>query len=104
MKLTDNEMWKAVTSCDAALDEQFFYAVKTTGIYCRPSCKSRAPLRENVLYFETGEDACHAGFRPCKRCRPRGLILQQVPLRKLHPHGFLGVNHLANAHISHQRS
>ena len=70
MKLTDDEMWEAVINCAPALDGQFFYAVKTVGVYCRPSCKSRTPLRKNVLYFETGEDARNAGFSPCKRCRP----------------------------------
>ena len=70
MKLTDDEMWEATINCDSNLDGRFFYAVKTVGVYCCPSCKSRAPLRKNVLYFETGEQAQRAGFRPCKRCRP----------------------------------
>ena len=70
MRLTDDEMWKAAADCDESCDGKFFYAVKTVGVYCRPSCKSRTPLRKNTEYFETREDAEKAGFRPCKRCRP----------------------------------
>jgi AraC family transcriptional regulator of adaptative response / methylphosphotriester-DNA alkyltransferase methyltransferase len=63
-------MWKAVLDCDSSYDGKFFYAVRTVGVYCRPSCKSRTPLRKNVCYFATAEEAEKAGFRPCKRCRP----------------------------------
>jgi AraC family transcriptional regulator of adaptative response / methylphosphotriester-DNA alkyltransferase methyltransferase len=70
MLYTDDEMWKATVDCDAGYDGKFFYAVKTVGVYCRPSCKSRTPLRRNVRYFETPREAEKAGFRPCKRCRP----------------------------------
>ena len=72
--MNDNEMWQAVRDCDASFDGKFFYGVKTTGIYCRPSCKSRLPKRENVVFFRTREDAEKAGFRPCKRCRPDMLL------------------------------
>ena len=65
-----SEMWEAVRSCDATYDGRFFYGVKTTGIYCRPSCKSKTPREENVEYFSTRGDAEAAGYRPCKRCRP----------------------------------
>ncbi len=64
------EMWQAVKACDAAYNGKFFYGVKTTGIYCCPSCKSRLPKRENVVFFRTRAEAEKAGFRPCKRCRP----------------------------------
>jgi AraC family transcriptional regulator of adaptative response / methylphosphotriester-DNA alkyltransferase methyltransferase len=67
---TDDEMWKAAVDCDVRYDGKFFYAVKTVGVYCRPSCKSKTPLRKNVCYFETPREAEQAGFRPCKRCRP----------------------------------
>jgi AraC family transcriptional regulator of adaptative response / methylphosphotriester-DNA alkyltransferase methyltransferase len=67
---TDDERWKATADCDTRYDGEFFYAVKTVGVYCRPSCKSRTPLRKNVCYFETPQEAEKAGFRPCKRCRP----------------------------------
>jgi len=65
--------WQAVVSCDANADGKFVYAVKTTGIYCAPSCPSRQPKPENILYFDDAEAAERAGFRPCKRCR-QGLI------------------------------
>ena len=55
---------------DASQDGRWFYAVKTTGVYCRPSCASRPPLRRNVLFFDNPAAAETAGFRPCKRCRP----------------------------------
>ncbi|NGP46585.1 methylphosphotriester-DNA--protein-cysteine methyltransferase family protein [Bacillaceae bacterium SIJ1] len=63
-------MWNATISCDSAYDGVFFYAVKTTGIFCRPSCKSRAPNDENVSFFASACEAQKAGYRPCKRCRP----------------------------------
>ncbi len=68
--MDEHEMWEAVKSCDATYDGKFLYGVKTTGVYCRPSCKSKQPKRENVSFFQTKEDAEAAGFRPCKRCRP----------------------------------
>ena len=68
--MKDDEMWKAVRESDPSCDGKFFYGVKTTGIYCRPSCKSQLPRRENVVFFRTREEAENAGFRPCKRCRP----------------------------------
>lgn len=67
---TEEEMWEATISCNADYDRLFYYAVKTTGIYCRPSCKSKMPNRENVLFFFSAEDAEREGFRPCKRCCP----------------------------------
>jgi AraC family transcriptional regulator of adaptative response / methylphosphotriester-DNA alkyltransferase methyltransferase len=70
MRLPDDAMWKATVDCDGSYDGAFFYGVKTVGVYCRPSCKSRTPLRKNVRFFRTGKDAQDAGFRPCKRCRP----------------------------------
>ncbi|MEX1030680.1 MAG: bifunctional transcriptional activator/DNA repair enzyme AdaA [Paenibacillaceae bacterium] len=74
-KLTDEE-WQAVISNDASFDRQFYYAVKTTGIFCRPSCKSRPPKRENISLFLTTEQALNANYRPCKRCKPTG---ERVP-------------------------
>lgn len=73
-ELTD-EMWQAVISNDAAYDGRFFYAVRTTRIFCRPSCKSRPPNRANVGYFPTAGHALAARYRPCKRCKPTGLRL-----------------------------
>jgi AraC family transcriptional regulator of adaptative response/methylated-DNA-[protein]-cysteine methyltransferase len=62
--------WNAVLARDRAADDTFVYAVRSTGIYCRPSCPSRRPHRKHVLFFATGHDAEQAGFRPCRRCRP----------------------------------
>ncbi len=68
--MTEEEMWRAASESDASFDGAFFYAVRSTGVFCRPSCKSRPPNRENVLFFRTAGEARDAGFRPCKRCRP----------------------------------
>jgi len=65
-----DEMWHAIVSRDATADGAFFFAVTTTGIYCRPSCGARQPKRENVLIFKSSIDAEAAGYRPCKRCKP----------------------------------
>ena len=69
--LNAEQCWAAVAARDATQDGRFFYSVRTTGIYCRPGCASRQPRRENVAFYETVEAAEAAGFRPCKRCRPR---------------------------------
>ncbi|MBB2927080.1 AraC family transcriptional regulator of adaptative response/methylated-DNA-[protein]-cysteine methyltransferase [Paraburkholderia silvatlantica] len=69
----DADRWQAVTSRDARADGAFFYAVRTTGVFCRPSCASRLPRRENIEFFANGDDARAAGYRECKRCRPGGL-------------------------------
>ncbi|WHX28020.1 Ada metal-binding domain-containing protein [Virgibacillus halodenitrificans] len=68
--LTKAHMWKAAVDCDHKYDGEFFYAVKTTGIFCRPSCKSKTPNYENICFFPNAEEARKEGFRPCKRCRP----------------------------------
>jgi len=68
--LTEEEKWKAALECDVSYDGRFYYGVKTTGIFCRPSCKSKSPKRENVEFFDTAEQARESGLRPCKRCRP----------------------------------
>lgn len=60
----------AVMDRDSTQDGQFFYAVKTTGIYCRPSCSSRNPNPENICFYDLPEQAEQDGFRPCLRCRP----------------------------------
>jgi AraC family transcriptional regulator of adaptative response/methylated-DNA-[protein]-cysteine methyltransferase len=68
---TDDEArWAAVLGRDARRDGEFFYSVKTTGVFCRPSCPSRRARRENVAFHATAEAARRAGFRPCKRCTP----------------------------------
>jgi len=68
------DAWReAVRRRDRAFDGVFVFAVRTTGVYCRPSCASRPAKRENVSFFATGEAAERAGFRACKRCRPEKL-------------------------------
>lgn len=66
----DDARWRAVMHRDASADGAFVYAVRTTGVYCRPGCAARLPRRENVSFHENCEAAERAGFRPCKRCRP----------------------------------
>jgi len=69
MDLTlDDKRWQSARNPGAR--HAFVIAVKTTGIYCRPGCPARAPLRKNVVFFDTTELAQGAGFRACKRCRP----------------------------------
>ncbi|MFS0728332.1 bifunctional transcriptional activator/DNA repair enzyme AdaA [Paenibacillus sp. 1P07SE] len=65
-----NEEWQAIISCNAQYDPQFFYALITTGTFCRPSCTSRTPNPKNVVLFYDQERALSSGFRPCQRCRP----------------------------------
>ncbi|WP_339816959.1 bifunctional transcriptional activator/DNA repair enzyme AdaA [Paenibacillus sp. FSL R7-0216] len=71
--------WQAIIQNDASQDGRFFYAVASTGIFCRPSCKSKPPKRENVRIFASAEQAKAARFRPCKRCKPDG---QPLPDRE----------------------
>jgi AraC family transcriptional regulator of adaptative response/methylated-DNA-[protein]-cysteine methyltransferase len=71
----DEDRWQAVVARDARADGAFYYSVRTTGVYCRPSCGARQARRENVAFHATREDAEHAGFRPCLRCRPSGTSL-----------------------------
>ncbi len=68
----NDESWRAIVLCDADYDGKFYYGVRTTGIYCRPSCKSRVPVRSNVKLFESSMQAAAENFRPCKRCKPDG--------------------------------
>jgi AraC family transcriptional regulator of adaptative response/methylated-DNA-[protein]-cysteine methyltransferase len=67
----ENERWQAVVGRDASRDGKFVFAVSSTGVYCRPSCPSRRPRRENVAFFNKPDDAEKAGYRACLRCRPR---------------------------------
>ena len=74
---SDDERWAAVVRRDRRADGTFFYSVRTTGVYCRPSCASRRARRENVRFHPTTADAERAGFRPCKRCRPHAPALAE---------------------------
>jgi len=71
--------WAAVVTRDPQADGKFFYSVRTTGVYCRPSCGARRARPENIEFHATAADAERAGFRPCKRCRPN-----QLPLTEQH--------------------
>lgn len=70
-EMDEETRWRAVAARDASLDGVVFYGVRSTGVYCKPSCPSRRPRREQVVFFDSHEDAERAGFRPCRRCRPR---------------------------------
>ncbi|MCC6646155.1 MAG: bifunctional DNA-binding transcriptional regulator/O6-methylguanine-DNA methyltransferase Ada [Polyangiaceae bacterium] len=71
-RASDDERWRAVAARDRRADGEFFYAVLTTGIVCRPSCGARLPKRAHVTFFDELASAVRAGFRPCLRCRPDG--------------------------------
>jgi AraC family transcriptional regulator of adaptative response/methylated-DNA-[protein]-cysteine methyltransferase len=76
---TKDPRWAAVVARDPRADCAFFYAVRTTGVYCRPSCAARAARPESIVFFTTAAEAERAGFRPCLRCRP-----DQPPLKEQH--------------------
>jgi len=69
--LIDNEKWGAVLRRDGRFDGVFVLAVRSTGIYCKPSCPARHPKRENVMFFSSPDEAERHGFRPCRRCKPQ---------------------------------
>ncbi len=84
--IENDAMWKAFEARDAAVDGRFVVAVRTTGVYCRPSCPSRRPKRENVIFYPDPEAAEKGGFRPCLRCKPEetnspAVILGEEDLR-----------------------
>src|ERR1700734_2808156 len=66
--IDEDAVWKQVVARDP--EARFFYAVATTGVFCRPSCSSRLPLRKNARFFATPAAARAAGFRPCLKCNP----------------------------------
>src|ERR1700754_2418197 len=70
--------WSAVLSRDTGADGAFVYAVRTTGVYCRPSCLSRTPKRHNVVFYDTTGGAEAGGFRACRRCNPTGKSLAEA--------------------------
>ena len=74
--------WRVVQAHDRRFDGHFVYGVRSTGIYCRPSCGSRRPRREQVRFFATAQAAEQAGFRACRRCRPQAAAADD-PQRKL---------------------
>jgi AraC family transcriptional regulator of adaptative response/methylated-DNA-[protein]-cysteine methyltransferase len=72
LMLDAEQCWQAVCARDAAQDGHFVFAVRSTGIYCRPNCPARRPKRENVSFYTDADTAAAAGFRPCLRCAPQG--------------------------------
>jgi AraC family transcriptional regulator of adaptative response/methylated-DNA-[protein]-cysteine methyltransferase len=70
LEMNDQRRWAAVLARDRRVDGTFFYAVTSTGVFCRPSCPSRRPRRDRVQFFATAAAAERAGFRACRRCRP----------------------------------
>ncbi|AET70172.1 adenosine deaminase [Desulfosporosinus orientis DSM 765] len=74
--ISDYQKWQAVVSCDRDYDGTFFYGVKTTRIFCRPSCKSKTPIQDNVVFFDNAATAIESGFRPCKRCCPDNIVFE----------------------------
>ncbi|MGF7015314.1 AraC family transcriptional regulator of adaptative response / methylphosphotriester-DNA alkyltransferase methyltransferase [Ornithinibacillus bavariensis] len=70
INLSFDEMWEKIMACDRKYDGLFFTAVKTTKIYCRPSCRSRKPKKTNVEFYYEMSKVEAAGYRPCKRCQP----------------------------------
>ena len=73
MAFGNDNRWQAVLARDASQDGTFVFAVSSTGVYCRPSCPSRRPRRENVTFFNKPDEAEKAGFRACLRCRPKAI-------------------------------
>ena len=68
--VTGESRWNALIQRDQTAEGAFYYAVRTTGVFCRSGCSSRLPRRENVVFFDTCKEAELAGHRPCKRCKP----------------------------------
>ncbi|WP_240548025.1 bifunctional transcriptional activator/DNA repair enzyme AdaA [Paenibacillus lignilyticus] len=77
MPMMTSEMWLAIASCDASYDGRFYYGVSSTGIFCRPSCKSRTPNPKHVHIFLNAQAALASEYRPCKRCKPEGRRLPE---------------------------
>jgi AraC family transcriptional regulator of adaptative response/methylated-DNA-[protein]-cysteine methyltransferase len=73
----EENYWQAVLTRDSRSNGSFVYAVRSTGIYCNPSCPSRRPQRDQVIFFPVPEAAEKAGFRPCRRCRPQETAAQE---------------------------
>jgi AraC family transcriptional regulator, regulatory protein of adaptative response / DNA-3-methyladenine glycosylase II len=70
MTIDFEHAYRAVTERDGTQDGRFVTAVRTTGVYCRPSCPARTPLARNVTFFATADEARAAGYRACRRCHP----------------------------------
>ncbi len=82
-EVDDEGRWQAVQNRDGSRDGDFVYGVRSTRVYCRPSCPSRRPRRENILFFASPEEAERAGLRPCRRCAPDQEATAQAKLIEL---------------------
>src|SRR5580693_127442 len=80
---TNDPRWPLLVARDKKSDGRFFYSVKTTGVYCRPSCAARLARPENICFYTTTAAAEKAGFRACKRCKPAGLSLTEANTAKI---------------------
>ncbi len=78
--MNETQLWQAVCDRDATQNGRFFFAVRTTGIFCKPSCPARRPKRENVEFFATADAAEHAGYRACQRCHPWATVAPEPNL------------------------
>ena len=95
-QLTFQEKYDAIGNQDAQYEGLFITAVKTTGIFCRPSCRARKPKAENVLFYNTPQEAIQNGFRPCKVCRPMERMDEtpeyvQKIIQELHQNPYLRI-------------
>ena len=81
--MQEEQYWQAVLDKDATADGTFVYGVRSTGIYCNPSCPSRRPQRQHVVFFAQPEAAEQAGFRACRRCYPNTLSSQQAQVERV---------------------
>lgn len=84
--MNDDQRWQFVLHRDSRADGQFVTAVRSTGIYCRPSCPARHPLRKNVAFYRSPAEAEGAGYRPCRRCRPTEVDAQVVAVQRVCRH------------------
>ena len=100
----ENEMYNAFSVKDKSYDGVFYTAVKTTNIFCRPSCTAKKPLKKNVQFFATAREALFAGYRPCKKCKPMDIgnstpdwvnklmsLVDKNPEKKLHDYDLKGI-------------
>jgi AraC family transcriptional regulator of adaptative response/methylated-DNA-[protein]-cysteine methyltransferase len=81
--LDEGQCWQAVLDRDSGYDGRFVLAVRSTGIYCRPSCPSRKPKRSNVIFYAQPEDAEQAGYRACKRCQPKAQAFEAEVVQRI---------------------
>jgi len=88
--------WQAVLHRNPSFNGLLFYGVRSTGIYCRPTCPSRKPQRHRVCFFNSAQNAEAAGYRPCKRCHPDQSTVPNATTAKV-----LTVCHYIEAHIEH---